>query len=136
MQANEKTLIYTDTDSIKLIKPAENIDVGDGLGEWKYEGDETIIFYRCKFYGNKHKGVPKSAVIVEKTASSIKYSYVKPTREREAMRRNLVPNVWLTQFKTLLFNDDKRKWIRHKSKPHKIYYDGLENKICIDKPDK
>lgn len=129
MLANAKNIIYVDTDSMKLTAPATGINTGENLGDWKFEGDNQAIFYRCKFYGDKHKGVPKNAKIVKKTRQYIKYAFVKPTREREAMRRNLVPNVWLDQFKTLLFNDDKRIWHRHESQPNILFYDTGENKI-------
>lgn len=126
MQANSESIIYTDTDSIKLTNPARGITIGVGLGEWKDEGYSDTIFYRCKFYGDKHKGVPKKAEIIEKTAEHIKYKYVKPVREGEAMRRNLIPNVWTDQYKTLTFEDDKRQWRGNESAPHSLFY-NLEN---------
>jgi hypothetical protein len=131
MMSNEDDLIYSDTDCIKLTHPAKDIDIGDGLGQWKFEGENMTVFYRCKFYGDKHKGVPKRAEIVEKTSEYIRYKFTQPTREHEAMRRNLVPNVWTEQLKTLLFNDDKRIWSQNESIPNSLYYDG-ENRILTN----
>lgn len=110
MESNEKYLIYVDTDSLKLTKPASNIILGDGLGEWTYEGKADYEFHRPKFYGDKCKGVPKRAEVIEKTEEYIKFKYKKPLREREAVRRSLVPNVWVEIIKTATFGDDKRVW--------------------------
>lgn len=128
---NAASLIYCDTDSIKLTNPAIGISIGDGLGEWKYEGESETIFYRCKLYGDKHKGVPKRAVIAKQTKKYIKYQFTKPIREREAMRRNLIPNVWCEQYKTLLLDDDKRNWRGGVSTPDILFYE-LENIILTN----
>jgi DNA polymerase type B, organellar and viral len=159
MQKNERALVYTDTDSIKLTSPAKDIEIGNNLGAWKFEYEGSVIYYRCKFYGDKHKGVPKTckmkdhsgkcqctdillcpyplnyptketcirAFIKQKTKNYIKYGYKKPTREREAMRANTIPNVWHEHNKILQFEDDKRYWIGNDSKPKSIFYDGLIN---------
>jgi hypothetical protein len=128
MESNQDSLIYTDTDCIKLTNPALNIPIGENLGEWKDEGIADIIFYRAKFYGDKHKGVPKSATIFEKTAKYTIFKFTKPIREGEAMRRNLIPNVWTEQFKKLVYDDNKRNWTDNVSTPNILFYDG-DNKI-------
>ena len=140
IEANADNIIYCDTDSIKVLKPAVNILIGNELGEWKFEYEKDAMFYRPKFYDEKHKGVPKTCVfkrdgqctcediklctnttsfqgndcnraeIVEKTDLHIKYRYDKPIREREAIRRNLIAGQWHTVEKTLTFLDDKRCW--------------------------
>jgi hypothetical protein len=128
MQANAETLIYVDTDSIKCTAPGCGIEINEDLGNWKDEGDHDVIFYRSKFYGDKHKGVPKRAKVVETTDKYIKYSFDKPLREREAMRSNKIPNVWTENYKILQLEDQKRTWKGSESIPHKVFYD-LENII-------
>jgi hypothetical protein len=128
--ANKESIIYCDTDCIKCTSPAKNIPIGDNLGEWKFEGRHDLIFYRSKFYGDKHKGVPKNAGIVctmdkkqyythHKIPEFMQFSFETPIREKTAMRRNLTPNVWLTQVKTLMLADDKRVWHNKISYPIK-----------------
>lgn len=112
MAANADTLIYVDTDSLKLTAEARGIEIGSGLGQFSFEGTAENEFYRPKFYGDKCKGVPKRAEIVERTAEHIVFKYKKPLREREAVRRNLVPNVWVEVLKTATFADDKRRWFK------------------------
>jgi DNA polymerase type B, organellar and viral len=58
--ANEENIIYCDTDSVKLLKPATGIPVGKELGDWKFEYEKEATFIRPKLYDDKHKGVPKT----------------------------------------------------------------------------
>ena len=111
MRANEDSLVYCDTDCVKTTSPVKGIIIGNELGEWGAEGEADTEFYRPKFYGDIHKGVPKRAVIKERTEDHITYRYEKPLREREAVKRGLVANVWGEVFKTLTFADDKRYWV-------------------------
>ena len=110
MDANKDTLIYVDTDSLKLTEKATGIDIGLELGQFQFEGAAEYEFYRPKFYGEKCKGVPKRAEIIERTAEHIKFKYKKPLREREAIRRHMAPNIWVEVIKIATFNDDKRVW--------------------------
>ena len=111
MKANEDTLIYVDTDSLKLTAPAVGITIGSGLGEW---GEETagdmVVYHRPKLYGTKRKGVPKRAEKVETTKDGETWKYKKPLRYREAIRAGQTPNVWVEVLKHLQFQDDKRNW--------------------------
>ncbi len=134
IEANADTIIYCDTDSNKLTAPAKGIIIGNELGQWKNEGEQTSIFYRPKFYGDKHKGVPKTAGEICRLSDREKYinnsinyrvfNFKRPTREREAVRRGLIPNQWLEVEKVLTFTDDKRVWSQDKSTPIK-YNDKL-----------
>jgi len=142
IENNEKTIVYCDTDSLKLTAPAYNIKVGAELGEFMFEGTAEYEFFCPKFYdeqnpnkdkifderevkrfgmgaskesrtGIKCKGVPKRAEIIERTREYIKFAYKKPLREREAIRRKMAPNIWINVIKVASFNDDKRAWKRN-----------------------
>lgn len=117
MLANKDSLIYVDTDCIKLTRPGELIKIGRELGEWGLEGKRLTMFRRPKLYGDKHKGVPRRAELVKRTHSYEVWKYKKPLREREAVKRNLTPNVWVEVYKELIYKDDKRVWSRNRSNP-------------------
>ena len=68
----------------------------------------------------KVKGVPKRAEVVQRTPDFVEFLFQKPLREREAVRRNLVPNVWLEMTKKASFIDDKREWENNLSFPIKL----------------
>ena len=115
LRANEKTLIYTDTDSLKLRGVAKGIKVGDGLGEWGYEGVEiNVPVYKSKMYGTKCKGVPKRAVLVWNDETRKIYTYDKPNKMKESFRRGLIPALWKKTIKEVSKIDDKRLWIDEK----------------------
>ena len=120
MEANADSLIYCDTDSMKLTRTIENMSFGGDLGAFGYEGFFEYSFYRPKFYGPKCKGVPSKAVesyTLEELESMgadglfyKRFKFTKPLREREAIRRKLAPNTWLEMTKRVVFSDDKRLW--------------------------
>ncbi|MAH49525.1 hypothetical protein CMI37_27130 [Candidatus Pacearchaeota archaeon] len=126
MLANRDALIYVDTDSLKLTRPAVGIPVGDGLGEWSLdiEGD-PILYHRPKLYGDTHKGVPKRAgacCLLSLKRAYINaeletWNYAKPLRYREAVKSGDTPNVWVDIYKHLIYADDKREWKGDRSKP-------------------
>ena len=120
MLANSDNLIYCDTDSIKLSDKANGIDVGTGLGQWKFEGTHTDDFYRPKFYADKHKGVPGRAKIMADDSTGRTFEFERPVREREAMRRNMPANMWVKMIKKLGYEDDKREWQGSNSTPIRI----------------
>ena len=116
LRANAKNLIYTDTDSMKLRNTAKNVVVGDGLGEWGYEGVEiNVPVYKSKMYGDKCKGVPKRAVLEWEDEVRKIYSYEKPNKMKESFRRGLVPAKWNRTIKEVSKIDDKRVWINEKT---------------------
>lgn len=115
IKANEANIIYCDTDSIKVTHPAIGIDIGAGLGQWSYEvKGKTVMYYRPKFYGNKRKGVPSRAVKIDSSATGEVWTYDKPLRYREAIKKGDTPNRWITIIKELTFADDKRWWFNGK----------------------
>ena len=116
LRANAEALIYTDTDSMKLRGVAKGIIVGDGLGEWGYEGIEIDVpVYKSKMYGDKCKGVPKKAVLEWEDETRKIYSYRKPNKMKESFRRGLTPALWKKVIKEVSKIDDKRIWINEKT---------------------
>ena len=115
LRANAENLIYTDTDSMKLKEASKDIVIGDGLGEWGFEGEETANFYKCKMYGDKCKGVPKRADLVYDEPDSKTYVYKKPNKMKESFRRGLMPAQWKYVVKVVLKTDDKRIWTDEKT---------------------
>lgn len=125
LRANADSVVYTDTDSIKVEGKAKGIEIGKGLGEWgDEEKDEAKDFYRAKVYGDKVKGVPKRAKIISESESERVYQYEKPNKMKESFRRGLMPNKWEEIMKVISLVDDKRIWVGDVSEPRKI--DGVE----------
>ena len=115
LRANADILIYTDTDSMKLRNVARGVIIGDGLGEWGYEGVEiNVPVYKSKMYGDKCKGVPKKAKLVWNDKTRKIYVYEKPNKMRESFRRGLMPAKWKEVIKEVSKIDDKREWIDEK----------------------
>jgi hypothetical protein len=131
LRDNAENLIYTDTDSMKLRASGtvicngllvtnhtlpKGIVVGDGLGEWGYEGVEiNVPVYKSKMYGTKCKGVPKRAVLEWEDEVRKIYSYDKPNKMKESFRRGLTPALWKKTIKEVSKIDDKRIWIDEKT---------------------
>ena len=115
LRSNAENLIYTDTDSMKLRNVAKEVVIGDGLGEWGYEGVEIDVpVYKSKMYGNKCKGIPKRAILEWEDSVRKIYSYEKPNKMKESFRRGLTPALWLKTIKEVSKIDDKRIWITDK----------------------
>ncbi|MBU1148374.1 MAG: hypothetical protein KKD11_08505 [Candidatus Omnitrophica bacterium] len=111
MQLNKKSIVYVDTDCIKLSRPAVGINIGYDLGEWSLDVEGIdVIYHRPKLYGDIHKGVPKRAKLVERTAIGETWLYDKPLRYKEAIKKGSTPNMWEEVLKHLSYQDDKRKW--------------------------
>jgi len=130
MIANKDDIIYCDTDSVKLRKTAVEIAIGKNLGEWDYEGRFNTTFYRAKFYGDKHKGVPAKAKLLDITDRMARFEFTKPIREKEAIKSGIVPNRWLRMIKHLSIVDDKRAWRGSNSYP--LILDIIYNITIID----
>lgn len=109
--SNAENAVYCDTDSIKVIGEVAGIPVGDAPGEWGYEYTKTQEFYRPKRYGDKRKGVPKRAVLKEKTDEYEVYEFERPTKFRTAIRTHCNQNLWRLDEKRLSLIDDKREWL-------------------------
>jgi hypothetical protein len=115
LRANANKIIYCDTDGMKLQNTPRDIDIGDNLGEWGYEGVEIDVeIYRSKMYGNKCKGVPKRADLVWDDDERRIYTYRKPNKMRESFRRRMIPAKWNNTTKEVVKQDDKRVWITDK----------------------
>ena len=132
MIANQDTLIYVDTDSLKLTAPARGISVGKELGTWGLEAEGIpLVYHRPKLYGEKRKGVPKRAVSVCVIARRDEYVnneieswyFVKPLRYREAIKAGGIPNAWVPVIKNLQYEDDKRVWTGNYSGP--VFYQDI-----------
>ena len=127
IKQNENTVIYCDTDSVKLIEPARGIRVSKDLGDWTFEGHyNDVSFYRPKMYGQKRKGVPKRAQMVYEDEKEERYEFEKPLREKEAIRRGDTPCRWVNICKVLSKQDDKREWDETLSTPLLIEEDKLK----------
>lgn len=119
MLHNENSLVYCDTDSIKIEGKSKELKISNDLGDFQYEEKKSgkFQFYRPKFYGHVRKGVPKKAKMIRSEKEQIVYRYKKPLREREAIKRGLKPNFWRWITKVLTVKDDKRIWNGNKSEP-------------------
>ena len=118
MIKNQKSLIYCDTDSVKLSRQIKGVKVGADLGEWTYEiKGEVIPYYRPKMYANKRKGVPKRAKLISVNRLREIWEYDKPLRRKESIKNGRMPNQWVTTQKVLTYLDDKRDWIKNQSQP-------------------
>lgn len=117
MSGYQNSMVYCDTDSLKITVPIEKKFVSGELGMLKFEGYKKINFVKSKFYGEVIKGVPKNAEKIKEDKDYIWFKYVKPLRERSAIRQKKPINIWQEQFKKLDKKDDKRIWNGGQSKP-------------------
>jgi len=111
MKKHEYSIIYVDTDSIK-IKSTDNEVSSKELGGWGYEYSKKQLFIKPKFYDDKCKGVPKRAELYcDLGDHQVKATYDKPNKFKESIRRGLIINKWESRTKIIDMNDDKRNWI-------------------------
>ena len=128
--ANEGNVVYCDTDSIKLLRPATGIDIGALPGQFGYEYTREEEFMACKCYGSKRKGVPKTARRVcplfdgrgawvgGATSDVAEYwLYEKWIKRRTAIRHDKVVNTVHESLKVLKNVDNKRDWSGDTSMP-------------------
>lgn len=108
---NSEEVVYCDTDSIKCIGEAEGLDIGKNPGQWDYEYTQLQAFYAPKLYGDKRKGVPKSAVLKSRDETTEIWEFERPITFRESFRRNIPQNVWETKTKVVTLVDTKREWL-------------------------
>lgn len=111
IQIKPENLLYTDTDSIFWKGEKEIFNYGSNLGELEYCGDYSDIDIRGnKFYSlgkmQKCKGIPKRLVMDFFDNGQVDYQ--KPLRLKEAIRRDLVPNIWIDYKKVNRIKYDKR----------------------------
>ena len=110
LMANETSIVYCDTDSIKVIGKVRGISVSDKPGEWKFEYPAEQWFYGPKMYGDKRKGIPKNARLIEKTDEYEVYEFERPITFKESLQRRKRQNTWETVTKTVKLIDTKRQW--------------------------
>jgi len=110
LMANESSIVYCDTDSIKVIGKVRNIPISNEPGDWDYEYTAEQQFYGPKMYGNKRKGVPqKSRLILSDDELEI-YEFERPTTFKESLRRGIPQNTWEVCTKEVNLIDTKRQW--------------------------
>ena len=110
LMANESSVVYCDTDSIKVIDKVRDIPISNEPGDWKYEYTAEQWFYGPKMYGNKRKGVPhKSKLILSDDELEI-YEFERPTTFKESLRRGIPQNTWEVCTKEVNLIDTKRQW--------------------------
>ena len=120
---NGENAVYCDTDSIKCIGTPTGISIGDEPGQWGYEYTKEQAFYRPKRYADKRKGVPKRAILKEKTEEYEIYTFERPTKFKTAIRSHCNQNVWHQEEKLLSLMDDKREWLEDNSSYPLYVYD-------------
>ena len=110
LMANESSVVYCDTDSIKVIGNVHGITISNEPGDWDYEYTAEQWFYGPKMYGNKRKGVPqKSRLILSDDELEI-YEFERPTTFKESLRRGIPQNTWEVCTKEVNLIDTKRQW--------------------------
>lgn len=141
--ANEDTVVYCDTDSIKVLRPAVGISIGSLPGQFGFEYEREETFLGCKCYGEKRKGVPKTALRVcplydaaglwvGGDAGTAEYwIYDKWIKRRTAILHNKVQNTVVKSVKHLKHIDTKRNWNGDTSMP--LFID-IYNNINIPAP--
>ena len=112
LKEDEENAVYCDTDSVKFENPKGKPTDSKELGGWGYEYDEEQIFYRPKLYATKRKGIPKQAELIAVGEENEYYTYKKPLKRSEAIRREDTQNRWITIMKKVLLTDDKRRWFK------------------------
>lgn len=125
LMANSEEAVYCDTDSMKCIGHPEGIDIGKEPGQWDYEYTDTQEFYAPKVYGDKRKGVPKSAVLQSREDNIEIWEFERPVTFKEGFRRHILQNVWEKKVKVLMLMDTKREWL----------LDGTSYPLYIFEPD-
>jgi hypothetical protein len=125
LKQNEKYVIYTDTDSIKVISGKCKYDTGKELGDLSYEYTAPENFYSCKNYGDKCKGVKKNSKILDYDYDNgLKhYQYKSPLKFKSYLRRKERFGKWFDLEKIVSMKDTKRKWYGDK-----FYGQGIESK--------
>ena len=105
-------LLYYDTDSLIWQGNKSIFKYGSGLGDLEYKGVYANIHIKGnKFYKLedkiKCKGVPKDSM--EDFFNLGHASYKKPLKIKEAIRRNMIPNIWIDMDKVERIIYNKRK---------------------------
>jgi len=121
----EPYVVYCDTDSIHLTEKV--IEGSNEIGELKFEGTTKQHYYTPKYYGEKHKGVPKRAEKIYEDEHESIWKFTKPIKRKEGIRQKKVVNSWVEHEKILTKIDTKRVWNEEKkdSRPIDLTYKDL-----------
>ena len=110
LMANESSVVYCDTDSIKVIGKVQGITISKEPGDWDYEYTDEQWFYGPKMYGNKRKGVPQKSQLIYADEEHEIYEFERPTTFKESLRRGIHQNTWEIRRKQVNLIDTKRQW--------------------------
>lgn len=110
LKANETSIVYCDTDSIKVIDTVCGIPISNAFGDWKYEYTAEQWFYGPKMYGDKRKGVPQKSQLILRDDEIEIYEFERPTTFKESLRRGIPQNTWELRTKEVNLIDTKRQW--------------------------
>lgn len=124
-----EAVLYCDTDAV-VTTDKLTLPISSELGDWKEKKLDEFQPIAPKVYriGQKLKikGVPKNS---QKEGEF--WSFEKPLKLRESIRRYTSPNLWLKIFKRLCSPYDKRIVLSDgKTRPLVIKYDPPEKSIC------
>ena len=128
IMANSDSVVYCDTDSIKIdadLGDIRGITVSKEPGDWSFEYESINTIYGLKMYDNhdndniirKRKGVPKKAKLISKTDEFEVYEYEAPIKFKSSIKRNRAQNFWETIIKQVNLSDNKRVWVGNDSRP-------------------
>ncbi|HUM43900.1 MAG TPA: DNA polymerase [Fervidobacterium sp.] len=110
LMANESSVVYCDTDSIKVIDKVQGISISDKPGDWDYEYTAEQWFFGPKMYGDKRKGVPYKSKLIHSDEDHEIYEFERPTTFKESLRRGIPQNTWEIRRKHVNLIDTKRQW--------------------------
>lgn len=128
--ANDRAVVYCDTDSIKLVGSPHGITISKEPGDWDYEYTASQPFWAPKVYGDKRKGVPSRAKLVSRVDDIETYEFERPISFKESLRRGLPQNHWENKRKSIILRDTKRYWYEDGKSSPLIIKDG----IILDNP--
>lgn len=110
LMTNAPSIVYCDTDSIKVIDEVRGISISDKPGDWDYEYTAEQWFYGPKMYGDKRKGVPHKSRLIHSDDDHEIYEFERPTTFKESLRRGIPQNTWEILRKQVNLIDTKRQW--------------------------
>ena len=110
LMANETSIVYCDTDSIKVIGKVQGIPISNKPGDWGFEYTKEQWFYGPKIYGDKRKGVPRKSKLIHSDEDHEIYEFERPTTFKESIRRGIPQNTWELRRKEINLIDTKRQW--------------------------
>ena len=110
LMANASSIVYCDTDSIKVTGKARGISISKEPGDWGFEYTAKQWFYGPKMYGEKRKGVPRKSKLIHSDEDNEIYEFERPTTFKESLRRGIPQNTWEIRRKEVNLMDTKRQW--------------------------